>query len=229
MNTQASELAFQPLLRDLDEMLPQRAIARAPGLQVDGGAARRFQPRRIGLAGGGGARIERFQIVHRHRRVLGIGPGEVGVKIKRRAPFQLDFRDQLAHLQAPVAQMHVADHRPAIGAVKPLQAIADDGGAQMADMHRLGDVGTAEIDHHGARFTIPCAGVGRTQPRIARQAIETVRQRRIGDVEIEKAGAGDFHFGECRISLQAACDLLGDGARIGLGGPRRTAVGRTAI
>ena len=32
-------------------------------------------------------------------------------------PRDLDLGDQLAHLQAPIAQMHVADHLPAIGAV----------------------------------------------------------------------------------------------------------------
>ena len=48
--------------------------------------------------------------------------------------------------------MDIADHPPAIGAVKPLQAVADDGGAQMMHGHGLGDIGAAEIqDHASAR------------------------------------------------------------------------------
>ena len=96
----------------------------------------------------------------------GYGPLNGGVEIDRRDAAQFHFGDQLAHLQAPIAQMHVADHMPAIGAVKPLQAIADDGGAQMPHMHGLGDIGPAEIDDRGAAL----AGIGRAQPLVAAPA-----------------------------------------------------------
>jgi len=51
-DAQGAELALQTLFGHRNEMAPQRAIARPPGLQIDRGTARRFQPLRIGLAGG---------------------------------------------------------------------------------------------------------------------------------------------------------------------------------
>ena len=65
-------------------MPPQRAIAGPAGLQFRRGAARLLEPRRIGFAGGGGARINLLQIVHRHRRFIRIRTFEVGVEIDRR-------------------------------------------------------------------------------------------------------------------------------------------------
>jgi hypothetical protein len=37
-------------------------------------------------------------------------------------------------------------------AQRPRQAIAEDRRADMTDMHRFGDVGRAEVNHHGARL-----------------------------------------------------------------------------
>ena len=112
--------------------------------------------------------------------------------------------------------MHVADHPPAIGAIKPLQAVADDGGAQMTDMHRLGDVGAAEIDHH----RLAVAGCGR-KARALRQHGGARVQRLVGQIEIEKAGTGDLDLGEDAVGLQPRGDLFGNGAGIGFRRLRR--------
>ena len=55
------------------------------------------------------------------------------------------FNDQ-PHLQPPITQMNVADHFIAVIAVDTLQALADDGSAQVADMKRLRHVGAAVVD-----------------------------------------------------------------------------------
>ena len=189
----------RPDFRDLDEMPPQRAIAGAAGLQIHRGAARRFQPRRIGFAGGGGARIHLFQIFHRHRRLIRVRTFEIGVEIDRRDAHDLDFGNQLAHLQAPIAQMHVADHAPAIGAVQPLQAVADDGGAQMI-AHAIG----LAILGPPKSITTVLPLARSAQARIARQHRRRALQRRIGEIQIEKAGTGDLDLGEDADRLSAA-------------------------
>ena len=54
--------------------------------------------------------------------------------------------DQQAHLEAPVAEVGVAQHLVAAEPVEPLDGLADDRGAQVADVHLLGDVGAAVVD-----------------------------------------------------------------------------------
>ncbi len=73
---------------------------------------------------------------------------KLGVEIEQVGLADLQLRDEHAHLQAPIAHMHVADGLVADELEDAADGIADDGGAQMADMHRLGDVGSAVIQHH---------------------------------------------------------------------------------
>ena len=51
-----------------------------------------------------------------------------------------------AELRAPVAQVVVADDPVPERRDDPRQAVADDGRAEMPDVHRLGDVGRGEVD-----------------------------------------------------------------------------------
>ena len=127
-------------------MLPQRAITRSTRLQFGRRLARFIEPPLVRFAGRGRGRIDGLQVVHRHRRGFRIGTGERRIEVDWRHAAMLDFGDQLTHLQAPVAEVNVARHRPAVCAVEPLQAVADDSRPQMADMHWLGDVRPAEID-----------------------------------------------------------------------------------
>ena len=83
--------------------------------------------------------------------VSGYGPVKAGVEIRQAGLFQLHLVDELAHLQAPVAEVDVAGDGVAHEAEQALQAVADDGRAQVADVHFLGDVPAAEIDHDAAR------------------------------------------------------------------------------
>ena len=84
----------------------------------------------------------------------------------------------------------------------------------MTYMHGLGDIRSAEIDHHRL------AGAGLRAPRHIQRAGTRI-QRCVGQINIEKAGTGNLHLGENRFSLQPGGNLLGNGARIGLGRLRR--------
>ena len=54
--------------------------------------------------------------------------------------------DDQAHLQAPVPQMHIPDHIMPGKAQDPLDALADDGRAQMSHMKRFCHIGSAVVD-----------------------------------------------------------------------------------
>ena len=216
MDAEAVPFALQAEFRDSEEMLPQCAIAGASRLQIRRRLACFFQPRRIGFAGRRRRRIDLFEIFHRHRRLLRVRTFEIRIEIDRRDAAMADLGDELAHLQAPVAQMHVAHDMPAIGAEQPLQRIADHRRAQMPDMHRLCDVRSAEIDDRG--LALP--RFGRTQPLILRHCAGTFRQRGIGHIEIDEARPRDLDFGKDRIGLQTQCNLFRNRPRIHLRGAR---------
>src|SRR5258706_6961238 len=136
----------------------------------------------------------------------------VGIEIDGRYGAAADLGDQLAHLQTPVAQVHVARDFPTIGAVQALEAIADNGRAQMAHMHCLGDVGPAEIyDEHLAR-----AGARRTEAPVLRELRNTLVQRGIGYVDIDESRSRDFDFREYWVRSESSNDAFGERPRIGL-------------
>ncbi len=54
----------------------------------------------------------------------------------------------MTHLQTPIAHMDIANHAMALGAQNTFDRFAQDGRAQMSDMHRLGDIGAAVIDNN---------------------------------------------------------------------------------
>ncbi len=213
MHAETFVFAVEAELGDVEEMLPQRAITRSTRLQFGCCLARFIKPRFVRFAGRGRGRIDGLQIVHRHRRGFGIGAGERRVEVDGRDAAMLDFGDQLAHLQAPVAKVHVARHRPAVCAVEPLQAVADDSRPQMADMHRLGDVRPAEIDDK----RLALARLWSAETRVPGKGHAACGQRSVGDVQIDEAGTRDLDLGEQRIRLQARRNLVRNRTRIGLG------------
>src|SRR5690242_17863534 len=112
-------------------MAPERAIAGTSGLQLRRRLARLGETRGIFCAGRRTGRIELFELVHRYRRLVGIGPLVVRVEIDGRQAAMSDLADQLSHLQTPVAEMDVADHIPSVHPEEPLQRVTNNGGAQV--------------------------------------------------------------------------------------------------
>jgi hypothetical protein len=96
---------------------------------------------------------------------------------------------ELAHLQAPVAEMNVGDHIVADLDQDPPQALADDERPEVADMQRLRDVGASIVDHRLQWRDLICPerGIGEHRSGFG-------RDRRIGQPEVHEAGAGDGDF-----------------------------------
>ena len=61
---------------------------------------------------------------------------------------QFQLGDQHAKLSAPVAHMVLANHIVALIFQQARQTVANNGGAQMADMHFFSQVGRGIINHY---------------------------------------------------------------------------------
>ena len=78
-----------------------------------------------------------------------IEPGQLADRVGREARLVagvLPAPEDHAELRAPVAQVVVADDLVPERREDPRQAVADDGRAEVPDVHRLGDVGRREVD-----------------------------------------------------------------------------------
>ncbi len=84
----------------------------------------------------------------------------------------------------------------------------------MTDMHRLGDIGSAEIEHG----ILALARFRRAEPRIPGHRARTLGERHVGHVEIDEARSRDLHFREQRIVFQPGGNFLSQRTWIGLRG-----------
>ena len=75
---------------------------------------------------------------------------------------------QHPELGTPIAEMIVGDYFVAQEPQQSCQAVADDGAAEVADVHLLGDVGAGIIDDHA----LGMRGLVDPQPRIGRDGPE---------------------------------------------------------
>ena len=216
-DAQAGELAPKPDRRDIVKVLPQRTIAGPARLQLGRSMARCFQPLRIGFAGRGSGWIHLLQIVHRDGRFFRIRTAIGGIEIRKVGPPHCELGDELSHLQAPIAEVHVARDGPAVGAEQPLQRVADDRGAQMSDMHRLGDVRPAEIDDDA--LALPARRERTRGLRVER--LQPPFECGGRELDVDEARARDHRFADQRRFAQARGDLLGDRARVELRDLRR--------
>ncbi len=86
--------------------------------------------------------------------------------------------DDHAELSAEVADVVLADHGVAEKFQDAGHGVAEDGGAQMADVHLLGDVWAGVIDDDGAGPIGPLNGAGSTPARSPVNASERARARK---------------------------------------------------
>src|SRR5882672_4354626 len=82
---------------------------------------------------------------------------------------------------------------------------------KMSDMHRLGDVRTAEIDDRA----FSSAAFGKACVRCRGESLQARFQRPIRELQIDEPRTCYFHPFEKRRLLQLLRDLLRNGARIG--------------
>ena len=119
--------------------------------------------------------------------------------------------EEHAELRAPIADVVVAHDRVAEEGGDAGEGVAEDGGADVADVHRLGDVGGAEVDDD--RLRLP--GGGDAEPRVGGEGGELVFEGGGEEAEIDEAGAGDFGRGAEVRHVEARDDLGGELARVG--------------
>ena len=133
------------------EVLPQSPVTRTSGLEFHRGLPRGLGEIRVVFFSFAGLWIQFFQIGDTHRWRVRIGSGCSRIEIRKVRPAAPKALDNESHLQAPVAQVHVADHLVADEAADPHDALSDDRGAEVADVERFGHVGTTVIDDDPAR------------------------------------------------------------------------------
>ncbi len=194
-DVQGAEFALQRGAADGDEMGPQGAVTGAAVLQFCSGLAGAVAESGVFLGLGGGQRIEALQILKRHRTVGGEGTVAVGHEGQGQSLVAAGG-DQEAHLEAPVAEVGVAPDDVAAEAEQPLQAFADDGGAQVADVHRLGHVRTGVVDDDLERRPVQ-RGAG--QGLVGGDFCGALRQGGVGELQVDKAGTGNLDRGQARV------------------------------
>ena len=109
-----------------------------------------------------------------------------------------------AELGAPVADVIVADYVVAGELQHPAERVADHGGADMPDVHGLGDVGGREVDDESSRL----GDRGDAQPPIAQGRRQPLGEPGVAAAQVDEAGPGDF--GRCaEIGHVEAAEQIG--------------------
>ena len=146
-----------------------------------------------------------LQLGNGEGRLFRIFSGKVGIEIRQLRLACMKLRNDQTHLQAPVAQMNVANGIVAKEFVQPLQALADDGGAQMTDVQGLGNVGTAVVHHDG----LACSFLGDAEILSGAHFFQIIPQEGVGQLQIDKAGHYCLHQ-RVILHVQLLHHCLGD-------------------
>ena len=197
-------------------VIPDGTIAAIAILQLEGCFMSTGCKGLVYLALAGGSGVDFFQLRNGEGSFCRILAGESGIKVGQFRLTLADFLDDQAHLQAPVTHVDVANDIVAEVAVDALQAFADDGRTQMADVQGFCHIGTAVVHHHGF-----CIGICLQTEMLADGHVgHIVTQPLGGDIEVQETGIDGSDHAEHGI----ACQLLGygignldGGALIGLG------------
>ena len=184
--------------RDLDELVPQRQAARVARLQLHDVFARA-----VGEAG----------LVVEARLRLAVEALEVGQRGLGRGLrlAVLEVRDQHAELGAPVADVVLADHAVTEVGQQPCQRVADDGRAQVPDVHLLGQVGRRVVDDHRLRRV----GLRDAQARVVEDPAQLRAKPGRREVDVDEAGTGDLKLLDRVAEVERGDGRLGQRARVG--------------
>ena len=112
--------------------------------------------------------------------------------------------------------MNIADGAVAQEFVQPFQRFADDGGTQVADVQRLGDVGSAVVHHH----RLSCTGFLYAEVFGIAHFFQVSLQEAAGHLQVNEARHNRFYH-IVVIGIQLFHNALGDldgGALVLLGG-----------
>ncbi len=165
---------------NLVEAGPQAQAVGVAGLQLDHQFA--------GAVGEFGRLVEAFL----RRAVEDLQVVQLGLGVDRLL-FQVG--EQHAELGAPVADVVLPDHRVAEELEDARDGVADDGRAQVADVHFLGQVRRGQVDHHALRR----ACLAHAETFVGEGAVEAGGEPDVILEEVEEAGAGDLHLGQLLV------------------------------
>ncbi len=165
----------EPGGRDLDEAVPHRERGLVAGLQGDDLGPGPVGERLVGGQVGVRAQVQLLELGE-------VQPGQVEVLLDH-------LLDEHAELAAPVADVVLGDDGVARRGEHPVEAVADDRGAQVPDVHELGDVGGAVVDDDPLRLGGHLDAGVRVLEHLGRDLREHVRP----DADVDEAGAGDLH------------------------------------
>ena len=186
--------------RHVNKLLPQRQHFGVAGLQAHHIVAGAVGKGGVFVKADFGLAVKVFQVVQRQAGVLIVAFHQIG--------------GEHAKLGAPVAHMVAADGVVADGGQHAHQRVADDAGAQVADVHFLGQVGRGVIDNHllarALRFD--------AQRGAGQRGADLAGQKDRVEVDVDKAGAGNFDFAGDAGQVQLGNYLLGQRARVGFFG-----------
>ncbi len=165
------------------DVLPQRAVPAVPLLQPVRVLQRLRMVRLILFGKGARIGINLLQIAHRKGRLFRILSFVSRVKIRKLRVSFPQLRDDKPHLQSPVAQMNVADGLVAMIAHHSLYGFADDRGAKMSHVQRLGYIGSAVVQNNGLRLF----GLRHAELLLPCHPAEEITEEIILHVDIEKS------------------------------------------
>ncbi len=118
--------------------------------------------------------------------------------------------DDEAELGSPVAEMVVGDDVVAEGAVEAVDGVADDGGADVPDVHGFGDVGAGVVDDDGPAVST----VWKREGVVAAHGFDLCGEAFVFEEDVDEARTGDFNFLD-EIGQGGVVDEgLTDGARV---------------
>ena len=138
---------------------------------------------------------------------FGDGVGVEGGGVEQGFPAVEDH----AKLGAPVADVVVGDDFVADEAGDAGEGVADEGGADVADVRGFGDVRRGEVDDDGARG----GDGGDAEVGVGDGLEEVGGEGGGGEGEVEEAGAVDAGFFAEVGDVEGVDDLLGEGAGVG--------------
>ncbi len=201
------ELDAEPLVDDVErvegefaELFPELEVLGIALLELDefglGGIADGFV----------GFRLELDFLVDLFEVAEGIEPELLGIALAFVA------EEDHAEASAPVAEVIVGDDGVAEEAVDAREGVAENGAAEMSDVHFLGDVRAAVIEDDGLGF----GDGGNAEPGVAPALGDLVGEILGLEAEVDEAGAGHFGFFGDVLDVHDLGQVAGQFRRVGL-------------
>jgi len=189
--------------RNIDKLFPQRQHGFIAALQLHNVFARGVGKGRVFVKAHFGGAVKLLQIRQLKRGIVFLLLNQIS--------------DQHAELRTPVADVVLADDGVAHKFQHARNAVADDAGTQMANVHFLRQIGRGIVDDDGLRFV----GFCHAETRVVQSRMNILGEKFGEQAQVDKTGTGYFRAFNHGIVSQCFGDLLRQLARILFGFFRR--------